>query len=50
MGNLLIKRPGKYWKEFYLLLPSSFLKIRPASEAEIVHPRSLGNFDQLGCA
>lgn len=50
MGNLLIKRPAKYWKGFYLLLPSSSLKIRPASEAEVVHPQSLGNFDHLGCA
>lgn len=48
MRNLLIKRPAKYWKGFYLLLPSSSLKIRPASEAEVVHPQSLGNFDHLG--
>lgn len=34
-----------------MLLPSSSLKkIRPASEAEIVHPQPLGNFDNLGCA
>lgn len=50
MGNLLIKRPAEYWKGFYLLLPSSSLKIRPASEAEVVHPQLLGNFDHLGCA
>lgn len=47
MGNLLIKRPDKYWKGFYLLLASSSLKIRPASEAEVVHPQSLGDFDHL---
>lgn len=49
MGNFLIKRPAKYWKGLYLLLPSSSLKIRSASQAE-VHSQSLGDLDHLGCS